>query len=181
MAINRKDTPLANTPDPTIDPTVKRTVTVNPNGTKTYRMSWANTESKSTPARRSSGTASKSRVASKGTSKGTSGTSSSKTTYNEREITTLPEMKTKGLIEKKGAEIKPLDANKIVTDKRTWQDKRKQEERRKEYNRYRQGDESFSEYRDRAKKSSEEISRKAKDRSKGLHLSGGMGGGGCGC
>jgi hypothetical protein len=174
MAINRKDTPLANTPDPTIDPTVKKTVTVNPNGTKTYRMSWANTESKSTPARRSSG---------KGTSGSASkGTSSSKTTYNEREITTLPEMKTKGLIEKKGAEIKPLDANKIVTDKRTWQDKRKQEERRKEYNKYKEGDESFSEYRERAKKASEEISRKAKPKGKGfLRASTSNSGGGGGC
>jgi len=29
MAINRKDIPLGNTPDPVIDPTIKRTTTVN--------------------------------------------------------------------------------------------------------------------------------------------------------
>jgi hypothetical protein len=177
MAINRKDIPLGNTPDPVIDPTAKRTVTVNPNGTKTYKMSWSTNESKGTPARRNSG-----KVASKGTSRGTSGSSSSKSTQHEIEYSTLPEVKTKGLMEKKGAEIKPLDANKIVTDKRTWQDKRKQEERRKEYNKYKEGDESFSEYRERAKKASEEISRKAKPKGKGfLRASTSNSGGGGGC
>jgi hypothetical protein len=187
MAINRKDTPLANTPDPTIDPTAKRTVTVNPNGTKTYKMSWVTNESKNTPSRRSSG-----KVVSKGTSKGisgsksrgASGTSSSKPTQHEIEYSTLPEVKTKGVIEKK-PEIKTnADASALTRrgDNRTWQERRKQEERRKEYNKYKEGDESFSEYRERAKKASEEISRKAKPKGKGfLRASTSNSGGGGGC
>jgi hypothetical protein len=179
MAINRKDTPLANTPDPTIDPTAKRTVTVNPNGTKTYKMSWSTNESKSTPSRRSSG-----KVVSKGTSRGASGTSSSKPTQHEIEYSTLPEVKTKGVIEKK-PEIKTnADASALTRrgDNRTWQERRKQEERRKEYNKYKEGDESFSEYRERAKKASEEISRKAKPKGKGfLRASTSNSGGGGGC
>lgn len=42
MAINqRPDTPLAATPDPSVDPIIKRTTTTNPSeGTTTYRQSW---------------------------------------------------------------------------------------------------------------------------------------------
>jgi hypothetical protein len=182
MAINRKDIPLGNTPDPVIDPTAKRTVTVNPNGTKTYKMSWERSETKKVPAKSSSSkTPAKSGSSLRRT---TQPSEAKKSTYNEIEYSTLPEVKTKGVIEKK-PEIKTnADASALTRrgDNRTWQEKRKQEERRKEYNKYKEGDESFSEYRERAKKASEEISRKAKPKGKGfLRASTSNSGGGGGC
>lgn len=46
MAINqRPDTPLAATPEPRIDPPVKRTQTTNPDGSITYRQSWSGSSS----------------------------------------------------------------------------------------------------------------------------------------
>jgi len=44
MALNRKDTPLANTPDPGKG-SVTRTQVTNPNGSITYKMNWSNSGS----------------------------------------------------------------------------------------------------------------------------------------
>lgn len=190
MAINRKDIPLASTDEPKIDPTVKKTVTVNPNGTKTYKMSWVKNETNKVPAKSSS-----SKTPAKGGSslrRSTPPAETKKSTYNEIEYSTLPEVKTKGIMEKK-PEIKTLDASKLTQrgDNRTWQEKRKQEMLKKDYNKYKKGDETYDEFRDRAKKSSEKVSakirRKAdiKDKIKQLTRFGGnnnsAGTGGSGC
>lgn len=92
--------------------------------------------------------------------------------------------KSVGLMPTNKPEIKTLDASKLTQrgDDRTWKEKRKQEMLKKDYNRYKQGDETYDEFRERAKKSSEEISRKAKPKGKGFLNAGGYGGGGgCGC
>lgn len=93
--------------------------------------------------------------------------------------------KSVGVMPMKGAEIKKADASALTQrgDNRTWQEKRKQEARKKEYNQYKQGDETMSEWKERSKKASEEVSRKAKPtgagflRAKTSNSSGG--GGGC--
>lgn len=183
MAINRKDIPLASTDEPKIDPTVKRTVTVNPNGTKTYKMSWVKNETNKVPAKSSS-----SKTPTKGGSslrRSTPPAETKKSTYNEIEYSTLPEVKTKGIMEKK-PEIKTLDASKLTQrgDNRTWQQKRKEEVTKKDYLRWRKGDETMSEWKDRSKRESEEVARKNKEKGNGFLRAttsgrGGSGGGGC--
>jgi hypothetical protein len=189
MAINRKDIPLASTDEPKIDPTVKKTVTVNPNGTKTYKMSWVKNETNKVPAKSSS-----SKTPAKGGSslrRSTPPAETKKSTYNEIEYSTLPEVKTKGIIETK-PEIKTTgDASKIAKEKRSLQEIRKAAVTKRDYSRSKQGDETVSEWKERrneeAKKVSAKIRRKAdiKDKIKQLTRFGGnnnsAGTGGSGC
>ena len=86
MAINqRPDTPLAATPEPRIDPPVKRTQTTNPDGSVTYRQSWSGSSS-----------GSKSNTSTKRVSSAKS--SSYKTpTSGSREITSAPIPKVAGV------------------------------------------------------------------------------------
>lgn len=85
-------------------------------------------------------------------------------------------------------EIKaPTDASKLTQrgDNRTWQQKKKEEVTKKDYLRWRQGDETMSEWKDRSKKASEEVARKARAKGNGFLRAttsgrGGSGGGG-GC
>jgi hypothetical protein len=189
MAINRKDIPLASTDEPKIDPTVKRTVTVNPNGTKTYKMSWVKNETNKVPAKSSS-----SKTPAKGGSslrRSTPPAETKKSTYKEIEYSTLPEVKTKGIIETK-PEIKMTgDASKIAKERRSLLEIRKAAVTKRDYNMSKQGDETVSEWKERrneeAKKVSAKIRRKAdiKDKIKQLTRFGGnnnsAGTGGSGC
>jgi hypothetical protein len=189
MAINRKDIPLASTSDPVIDPSVKRTVTVNPNGTKTYKMSWERSETKKVPAKSSSSktpvkSSSSKTPAKSGSSlrRTTPPSEAKKSTYNEIEYSTLPEVKTKGVIEKKPEIKTKADASALTSrgDNRTWQERRKAEVTKRDYNRYKQGDETISEWKERSKKASEEIAKKNYRKEKnniGSSLGTGYGGG----
>jgi hypothetical protein len=158
MAINRKDIPLASTDEPKIDPTVKRTVTVNPNGTKTYKMSWVKNETNKVPAKSSS-----SKTPAKGGSslrRSTPPAETKKSTYKEIEYSTLPEVKTKGIIETK-PEIKTTgDASKIAKEKRSLQEIRKAAVTKRDYSRSKQGDETVSEWKERRNEEAKEVSAK---------------------
>jgi hypothetical protein len=158
MAINRKDIPLASTDEPKIDPTVKRTVTVNPNGTKTYKMSWVKNETNKVPAKSSS-----SKTPAKGGSslrRSTPPAETKKSTYKEIEYSTLPEVKTKGIIENKPEIRTTGDASKIAKEKRSLQEIRKAAVTKRDYSRSKQGDETVSEWKERRNEEAKEVSAK---------------------
>lgn len=182
MAINRKDIPLASTDEPKIDPTVKKTVTVNPNGTKTYKMSWVKNETNKVPAKSSS-----SKTPTKGGSslrRSTPPSETKKSTYNEIEYSTLPEVKTKGIIEKKPEIRTTGDASKIAKEKRSLQEIRKAAVTKRDYNKYKQGDETVSEWKERSNEASKKIAKKNYKKEKnniGSSLGTGYGGGCSSC
>jgi len=175
MGLLRRDTPLADTPDPGKG-NVTRTEIKNPNGSTTYKMNWNNSSSSSnakpvtkssTPVTRSNNTP---KVASR-----VSGSSGS------REITTIIPM-SKGIVDGENKITATLSGSNLANrgDNRTWQQKRKDEVTKRDYNKYKQEDETVSEWKERAKKESEEVSRKAPDRtSRKVFSRPGSGSGGC--
>jgi len=154
--------------EPKIDPTknnVTKTEVKNPNGSTTYITKW-NNEDKSSNSKPDVKTTSKVVSTKKPTS--SSRVSSSK---GEREITTMIPMKTAGVV-KTNPQFEP--AKMIVKgDQRTWQQKRKDEVTKQSYDKYKQAGETMSEWKDRSSKSSKEVARKNRDKSR--DLSGGSG------
>lgn len=168
MALLRKDTPLADTTDPGKG-NITRTQITNPNGSTTYKMNWNNSSSSSN-AKPSVKSSSSPKVASR-----VSGSSGS------REITTIIPM-SKGIVDGENKITAPLSGANLANrgDNRTWQQKRKDEVTKRDYNKYKQGDETVFEWKERSKKASEEISRKAPDRtSRKVWSRPGSGSGGC--
>ena len=158
MALLRKDTPLADTPDPGKG-NVTRTEIKNPNGSTTYKMNWNNSSSSSN-AKPSVKSSSSPKVASR-----VSGSSGS------REITTIIPMSKpleKPII---GGNI---DLNRLTNKVSTPSiEQRREDMRVKTYEKWKQQGESRSDYDARIKAATEKNAAKNKDNSR--DLSGGSG------
>lgn len=162
MALNRKDTPLANTPDPGKG-NVTRTQVTNPNGSITYKMNWSNSGSSSSSKPVARTTAPAARVSSTPrTSSRVSGSSGS------REITTMVPMDSDVEKTKMGGS---LDLSRLTSKIETPSiEKRREEMRVKTYDKWKQEGESRSDYDARIKAATEKNAAKAKDRSSGSSL-----------
>jgi len=159
MALNRKDTPLANTPDPGKG-SVTRTQVTNPNGSITYKMNWSNSGSSSSSKPVARTTAPASRV--KSTPRESSRVSGS------REITTMVPMEKQVEKTKMGGS---LDLSRLTSKIETPSiEKRREEMRVKTYDKWKQEGESRSDYDARIKAATEKNAAKAKDRSRGSSL-----------
>lgn len=101
-----------------------------------------------------------------------------------KENVTPIKTKSVGIVANKPEIKAPTDASKLTArgDNRTWQQKKKEEVFKKDYVKWRQGDETMSEWKARSIESSKKIAEKNRSHEKGgLGGSLGSGGGGCGC
>jgi len=160
MALNRRDTPLANTPDPGKG-NVTRTQVTNPNGSTTYKMNWNN-----------AGSSSSSKPVARNTSARVSSTPIAKSSSSgSREITTIIPMDSDVEKTKMGGS---LDLSRLTSRIETPSiEKRREEMRVKTYDKWKQEGESRSDYDARIKAATEKNA--AKNRDKSRDLSGGSG------
>lgn len=218
MAFLRKDTPLANTPDPgkgniskstivptKIDPTKMKLVdskSVSRDSINNGRVVGRITESintfkgnANTPARKPvAATPVRKPVASSVSAKTTVKPTAAEDTKIVRTKTFTPSkedvtpIKTKsvGVMASKPEIKAPADASKLASrgDNRTWQEKRKEEVSKKDYLKWRQGDETMSEWKTRSTEASKKVAEKNKKKGNGFLRAttsgrGGSGGGGC--
>lgn len=147
---------------------VTKTEVKNPDGSITYKTKWNNEAPSSNAKPEKKSTA---KVVS--TKKPTSNNTSSRvySSKGEREITTIIPMKTAGVVQTKLENKLPKIM--VKGDERTWQQKRKDEVIKTDYDKYKQQGETMSEWKDRASKSSKEVAKKNRDKSR--DLSGGSG------